>query len=92
MSNRKRINLSISESQFLEIEDMAKRGGFKGSCTFLVALIDAFTQYAKNRRETALKPKTIEQEIKRMFDLLEEWETLPDNSNLTIKTNINQRK
>lgn len=92
MSNRKRINLSISESQFLEIEDMAKRGGFKGSCTFLVTLIDAFTQYAKNRRETALKPKTIEQEIKRMFDLLEEWETLPDNSNLTIKTNINQRK
>ena len=71
MSNRKRINLSISESQFLEIEDMAKRGGFKGSCTFLVTLIDAFTQYAKK---------------------LEEWETLPDNSNLTIKTNINQRK
>ena len=74
MSNRKRINLSISESQFLEIEDMAKRGGFKGSCTFLVTLIDAFTQYAKNRRKTALKPKTIEQEIKEMFSRLEDGE------------------
>lgn len=51
MSNRKRINLSISESQFLEIEDMAKRGGFKGSCTFLVALIDAL----RNMQRTAGK-------------------------------------
>lgn len=83
MSNRKRINLSISESQFLEIEDMAKRGGFKGSCTFLVTLITAFMQYAKNRRKTALKPKTIGQEIKEMFSRLEygEIEIKKNNQN-----------
>lgn len=89
MSNRKRINLSISESQFLEIEDMAKRGGFKGSCTFLVTLIDTFTQYAKNRRKTALKPKTIEQEIKEMFNRLEYGEIeLKTSGQKNTKPNI----
>lgn len=89
MSNRKRINLSISESQFLEIEDMAKRGGFKGSCTFLVALIDAFTQYAKNRRKAAVKPKTIEQEIKEMFSRLEYGEIeLKTSGQKNTKPNI----
>lgn len=83
MSNRKRINLSISESQFLEIEDVAKRGGFKGSCTFLVTLISAFMQYAKNRRKAALKPQTIEREIEELFSRLEygEIEIKKNNQN-----------
>lgn len=75
MSDRKRINLSISQSQFAEIEDMAKRGGFKGSCAFLVALIAAFIDYTKKRRQAPPKPKTIAQEIKAMFSQLETGES-----------------
>lgn len=83
MSNRKRINLSISESQFLEIEDAARRGGFKGVCPFLVSLATAFLRYASRIREAAVKPKTIEQEIKELFSRLEygEIEIKKNNQN-----------
>lgn len=86
MSDRKRINLSISESQFIEVKDMAKRGGFKGSCDFLVALISAFTQYAKQCRK-AIKPTTISKEIEEMFSLLGTGESELKTKGLKKTTN-----
>lgn len=65
---------------------MAKRGGFKGSCDFLVALINAFTQYAKQCRK-AIKPTTISKEIEEMFSLLGTGESELKTKGLKKTTN-----
>ncbi len=74
MSNRKRINLSISQNLYNEVEDAAKRGGFCGSCAFVAALVEAFIKYANTRRKQPKKPISVEQEIKEMFAALEDGE------------------
>ena len=83
MSNRKRINLSVPEQLFSDIEDAARRGGFKGVCPFLVSLATAFLRYASRIREAALKPQTIEKEIEEVFSRLEygEIEIKKNNQN-----------
>lgn len=75
MSDRKRINISVSKAQFAEIEEMVKRGGFKGSCAFIVAIVEAVISYATERRKVTPKPKTIGQEIAAMFTELETGES-----------------
>lgn len=92
MSARKRLNLSLSEKDYNAINALAKRCGFNGACALVCALITAYCNYASKYQKRPRTPPAIEEEIKIMFDLLEEWGTLPDNSSLTIKTNINQRK
>ena len=87
MSARKRLNLSLSEKDYNAI-----KCGFSGACALVCALIEVYCDYAAKYKKAPRTPPAIAEEIKRMFDLLEEWGTLPDNSNLTIKTNINQRK
>lgn len=83
MSNRKRINLSVPEQLFSDIEDAARRGGFKGVCPFLVSLATAFLRYASRIREAAVKPQTIEKEIEEVFSRLEygEIEIKKNNQN-----------
>lgn len=83
MSNRKRINLSVPEQLFSDIEDAARRGGFKGVCPFLVSLATAFLRYASQIREAAVKPQTIEKEIEEVFNRLEygEIEIKKNNQN-----------
>lgn len=92
MSARKRLNLSLSEKDYNAINALAKRCGFNGACALVCALIEVYCDYAAKYNKEPRTAPAIAEEIKRMFDLLEEWGTLPDNSNLTIKTNINQRK
>ncbi len=74
MSNRKRINLSISQNLYNEVEDAAKHGGFCGSCAFVAALVEAFIKYAKNHQKRPKKPENIEDEIYKMFTELEDGE------------------
>lgn len=83
MSNRKRINLSVPEQLFSDIEDTARRGGFKGVCPFLVSLATAFLRYASRSMEEAAKPQTIEKEIEEIFSRLEygEIEIKKNNQN-----------
>lgn len=73
MSNRKRINLSISASLYGEIAELANAGGFNGPCAFLVALVEAFSNYSKQRRADLPKERqTIAEEINEMFAGLED--------------------
>ena len=83
MSNRKRINLSVPEQLFSDIEDAARRGGFKVVFPFLVSLATAFLRYASRIREAAVKPQTIEKEIEEVFSRLEygEIEIKKNNQN-----------
>lgn len=71
MSTRKRINLSVPEATFLELQAIAKRAGAKGVCALLVALTDHFVQYVKSRKNATTKPQAIGQEINEMFNRLE---------------------
>lgn len=92
MSARKRLNLSLSEKDYNAVNSLAKKYGFNGGCALVCALIAAYCEYARKYQKRPRTPPTIEAEIKRMFNILEEWGALPDNNNLTIKTSINQRK
>ena len=92
MSARKRLNLSLSEKDYNAINALAKKCGFNGACALACALIEAYCDYASKCQKRPRKPPAIAEEIKIMFDILEEWGTLPDNNSLTIKTSINQRK
>ncbi|MCQ2410993.1 MAG: hypothetical protein MJ053_05925 [Elusimicrobiaceae bacterium] len=90
MSNRKRLNLSLSETDYNGLNALADKGGFNGSCALVCALIAAYIQYAEKHQKRAKKPLTIEQEIKAMFEYYEGWDTKEDKT--TIANNSISKK
>lgn len=92
MSNRKRINLSLSAPEFDAITELAARSSFNGVCAFVTALIGAFIEYSRKAKKRKITPQTIQEEITEMFNKLAECESLEDTRRLTTKNSINQRK
>ena len=86
MSNRKRLNLSLTESELNGLNALAEKGGFNGACALVCALIAAYLQFATKHQGRRKKPLTIEQEIKAMFEYYEGWESKEERK--TIANNF----
>lgn len=70
---RVRINLSLSEAEYKQVEALARAGQYKTACAFVHGLVVQVTQYAA--RIAQEQPTPIEEEINAMFTDLMEWDT-----------------
>ena len=53
MSERKRINISLTAADYARAEELAQAGGFKNVCAFSRALLVAVCRYAARRKMSA---------------------------------------
>lgn len=73
---RVRVNLSLSEAEFRQVEALASAGGYKNPCAFVRDLLAQVTRYAAEKaRERAKSPTPIEEEINEIFAELTDWDT-----------------
>lgn len=73
---RVRINLSLSEAEYKQVEALARAGQYKTACAFVHGLVIQVTQYAARiAQEQPRQPTPIEEEINAMFTDLMEWDT-----------------
>lgn len=73
---RKRINLSISEAEYRQVEALTRAGQYKTSCAFVRGLLLQVLKYsARDAEQRAREPTPIEAEIRAMFAELMDWDT-----------------
>ena len=92
MSNRKRLNLSLTETDLNGLNKLAAKGGFNGACALVCALITAYIQFAAKHQKRAKKPLTIEEEIKAMFEYYEGWEAAEDRKTIANNKGLNTQQ
>lgn len=80
MTNRKRINVSVSEAQYRKLQELQKACGLKNVCELTRALLNILTQYtdAANKRKQRA-PVSVGDDILDMFNELGDWEKTPEN-------------
>ena len=72
---RVRINLSLSEAEYKQVEALTRAGRYKTACAFVhELLIQVIRCAARNAQEQARAPTPIE-EINTMFAELMDWDT-----------------
>lgn len=72
---RVRINLSLSEAEYNQVEALTRAGQYKTACAFVRELLLQVIRYAvRNVQEQARAPAPIE-EINTMFAELMDWDT-----------------
>ena len=72
---RVRINLSLSEAEYKQVEALTRAGQYKTACAFVHELLIQAIRYAdRNSQERARKPTPIEEEINTMFAELMDWD------------------
>jgi hypothetical protein len=77
---RKRINISVSEAQYQQLQELQKAYGFKNLCELTRALLNIVTQYSEAAYSRhGSKPVVTGDEIIDMFNDLGEWENTPGN-------------
>lgn len=77
---RKRINISVSEAQYCQLQDLQQKYGFKSVCELTRALLNLVTQYLEAAyTRHGSKPVVTGNEIIDMFNDLGEWENTPGN-------------
>ena len=85
---RKRINITLPAVQYLAVEALALKGGFKGVCPFVRALLSDVAGYAlrceMSIEEKARQPTTIAEEIAEMFKDLESLDAAGRSDGTTI--------
>lgn len=73
---RARINLSLSEVEYKQVEALTRAGRYKTACAFVrELLLQAIRYAARNAQERARQPTPIEEEINTMFAELMDWDT-----------------
>lgn len=73
---RVRINLSLSEAEYKQVEALTRAGQYKTACAFVHELLIQVIRYAaRNAQEQARAPTPIEEEINIMFAELMDWDT-----------------
>lgn len=73
---RVRINLSLSEAEYKQVEALTRAGRYKTACAFVRELLLQAVRYAaRNAQERARQPTPIEEEINTMFTELMDWDT-----------------
>lgn len=71
---RVRINLSLSEEEYKQVEALTRAGRYKTACAFVRELLTQAIRYAtRNAQERARQPTPIE-EINTMFAELMDWD------------------
>lgn len=72
---RVRINLSLSEAEYKQVEALTLAGRYKTACAFVRELLTQAIRYAaRNAQERARSPTLIEEEINTMFAELMDWD------------------
>lgn len=80
MTNRKRVEISLDETQYRKLQALQKAWGFKNLSELTRALLNILTQYtdaAATRRQRA--PVSVGDDILDMFNDLGDWEATPSN-------------
>lgn len=80
MINRKRVEISLDETQYRKLQALQKAWGFKNLSELTRALLNILTQYtdaAATRRQRA--PVSVGDDILDMFNDLGDWEATPSN-------------
>lgn len=73
---RVRINLSVSEAEYSQVEALTRAGGYPNACAFVRdLLIQAIRYAARNAQDIRGQPTPIEEEISQMFADLMNWDT-----------------
>ena len=80
MTNRKRVEISLDETQYRKLQALQKAWGFKNLSELTRALLNILTQYtdaAATRRQRA--PVSVGDDILDMFNDLGDGEATPSN-------------
>lgn len=80
MTNRKRVEISLDETQYRKLQALQKAWGFKNLSELTRALLNILTQYtdaAATRQQRA--PVSVGDDILDMFNDLGDWEATPSN-------------
>lgn len=73
---RVRINLSLSEAEHRQIEEIARVGRYSTACAFVHELLNGVIRFrARKMRELDSGALSVEEEIDAMFRELMEWDT-----------------
>lgn len=79
MTNRKRINISVDETQYRRLQALQKQYGFKNVCELARAMLNILTQYTDAAATRHRKPASVGDDILDMFNDLGDWEATPGN-------------
>lgn len=79
MKSRKRINISVDEPTYAELQRIKEAYGFKSLCQFSVAMLNILCRYIRVGEERHRRHRpTVQTEIVDMFNDLGNWERTPD--------------
>lgn len=73
---RVRVNLSLSEAEYKQVEALAKAGRYASPCAFVRALLVQVSLYAERQTQGRARqpPAPIEEEINAIFAELMDWD------------------
>lgn len=74
---RKRVNLSMSEEMYNDLQRIAKEYRFKNVCEVAVTLLGLFLKQNHKAEDTPKEEETDEDTIREMFSAFESWEPTP---------------
>lgn len=93
---RVRINLSLSEAEYKQVEALSRAGRYKTACAFMRELLLQTVRYAaRSAQERARQPTPtpIEEDINAMFAELMDWDTAePSQKRFAVYANEKPRK
>ena len=78
--SRKRINISVDEETYEELQGIRKRYGFKNLCEISVAMLHLLSRYIHAAEHRCSRhEESTDETITNMFNEMGQWETTPDD-------------